>query len=98
MYNQIKRIIIGLTIGIIVGSIIGAVGYYGIIPREFREATAFTTIKICIGLIVLIADLFCIWGLVKQTIDRYIDKNGASATGTIESVRSIPHPGQFSED
>ncbi len=98
MYNQIKKIIIGITVGIIVGSIIGAVGYYGIIPRELREATTFATIKICIGLIILIVDLFCIWGLIKPVIDKHIYKNGKSVTGTIESVRKIPHPKHFSED
>lgn len=98
MYSQIKKIIIGITIGITVGSIIGAVGYYGIIPREFREATTFATIKICIGLIILIVDLFCIWGLIKPIIDKYIDENGESATGIIESVRTIPHPKHLSED
>lgn len=98
MYNQIKKIIIGITIGIIAGSIIGAMGYYGIIPREFRESTTYITIKICIGLIILIVDLFCIWGLVKPVIDKHIYKNGKSVTGTIESVRKIPHPKHFSED
>ncbi len=98
MYDHIKRIIIGITIGIIVGSLIGAMGYYGIIPREFRESTTYITIKICIGLIILIVDLFCIWGLVKPVIDKHIYKNGKSVTGTIESVRKIPHPKYFSED
>ena len=65
MYDHIKRIIIGITVGIIVGSLIGSMSYYGIIPREFRESTTYITIKICIGLIILIVDLFCIWGLVK---------------------------------
>ena len=98
MYNHIKKIIIGITIGIIAGSIIGAMGYYGIIPREFRESTTYITIKICIGLIILIVDLFCIWGLVKPVIDKHIYKNGESVTGIIESVRKIPHPKHFSED
>lgn len=71
-------------------------GYYGIIPREIRESTAYATVKICIGLIVLISDLFCIWGLIKPIIDRHIDKNGESVTGIIESVRTIPHPKYFS--
>lgn len=98
MYDHIKRIIIGITVGIIVGSLIGAMSYYGIIPREFRESTTYITIKICIGLIILIVDLFCIWGLVKPIIDKNIDKNGESVTGIIESVRKIPHPKHFSED
>ena len=98
MYDHIKRIIIGITVGIIVGSLIGSMSYYGIIPREFRESTTYITIKICIGLIILIVDLFCIWGLVKPVIDKHIYKNGESVTGIIESVRKIPHPKHFSED
>ena len=98
MYNHIKKIIIGITIGIIIGSIIGALGFYGIIPREFRESATYTTIKLCIGLIVLIVDLFCVWGIIKPIIEKHIDEDGESATGIIESVRTIPHPKHFSED
>lgn len=96
--NYFKTIIICMAVGIIVGSIIGAMGYYGIIPREFRESVTYTTIKICIGLIILIVDLLCVWGLIKPIIDKHIDKNGESATGIIESVREIPHSKHFSED
>ena len=95
MYNHIKRIIIGITIGIIVGSIIGALGFYGVIPREFRDSTTYATVKMCIGLIVLIVDLLCVWGRIKPIIDKHIDKNGKSATGTIESVRVISHPKHY---
>ena len=98
MYNHIKRIIIGITIGIIVGSIIGALGFYGVIPREFRDSTTYATVKMCIGLIVLIVDLLCVWGRIKPIIDKHIDKNGKSATGTIESVRVISHPKHFTDD
>lgn len=98
MYNHIKKIIIGITIGIIIGSIIGALGFYGIIPREFRESATYTTIKLCIGLIVLIVDLFCVWGIIKPITDKHIDKNGESEMGIIESVRTIPHPKHLSED
>lgn len=98
MSNHFKRIIIGITIGIIVGSIIGAMGYYGIIPRELRELTTYATIKICLGLIVFIVDLFCVWGLIKPIIDKRIDKNGETVTGTVESVQKIPHPKHLSED
>lgn len=96
--NHFKNIIIGMAIGAAIGSLIGAMGYYGIIPRELRELTTYATIKICIGLIILIVDLFCVWGLIKPIIGKHIDKNGESETGIIESVRTIPHPKHLSED
>lgn len=96
--SHFKKIIIGIGTGAVIGSLIGAMGYYGIIPREFRESVTYTTIQICIGLIVAIVDLLCIWGLVKQILDRYIDRHGESATGIIESLRELPHPDHFDDD
>lgn len=84
--------------GIAVGSVIGFLGLSGLISKPFFDFLSAAVIKLCIGIIVLIIDLLCIWGLFKPKLDRYIDKNGESVVGVIEDVREIPRPDQLNAD
>ena len=80
--------------GFIIGSLIGALGYFKIIPKEFAEMIPSTTI----GLIVLIIDLLFIWAWIYHFLRRYVNKYGISTTGTIKSVRELPHPKELNVD
>lgn len=93
--SRLKVIVIWIISGTVIGSIIGAMGTFEIIPKTLYESISNATIKICLGLIVLIIDLLCLWGLFKPSLDNYIDKNGKSAVGIITNLQEIPLPNQL---
>ena len=88
-----KVLYLYLIAGFIIGSLTGALGYFKIIPKEFAEMIPLTAI----GLIVLIIDLLFIWAWIYRFLRRYVNRNGISTTGTIKSVREIPHPKELNE-
>lgn len=93
-----KMIVKFIIAGAIIGSVIGVMGLVGIIPGDRLETVTEITIKICIGLIVLIIDLLFALGLCQPLIRRYIDKNGKQTNGLIEYVNELPRPDQFGLD
>ncbi len=93
-------IIIALWIlaGAMIGSMIGVLGLSGIIPGDKMMTVTSMTIKICIGLIVLIIDLLFIWGSCQPFLRKYIYDHGEATEGVIEYVREIPRPDQLGAD
>ncbi|MDE6664594.1 MAG: hypothetical protein K2K14_00140 [Ruminococcus sp.] len=84
--------------GIIVGSFIGALGYYRILPENVYNTLSSITIRVCIGLIVLIVDLLCAWGLIRPAINKYVDNHGDSTTGVIDNFVTLTKPDQLQAD
>ena len=91
-------LLIWIVSGAVVGSLIGALGVLRIIPKDTFESAVGITIRICIGLIVLILDVLCIWALVRPGLIGYIKQNGETTEGIIAYVHEIPRPDQIRED
>ena len=96
--NAFKMIVRFIIAGAVIGSVIGVVGLAGIIPGDKLETVTEITIKICIGLIVLIIDLLFAVGLCQPLIRRYIDRHGEQTNGVIEYINEIPRPDQLGLD
>lgn len=96
--KPIISILIWIVVGILVSSFIGALGYYRILPKSVYDTLSSVTIKICIGLIVLIVDLLCAWGVIRPIISKYIDDHGGSTTGVIDNVVTLTRPDQLRVD
>lgn len=96
--SPIKTTLIWILIGAAVGSLLGVAGLLGLISGDTLLKASSLTIKICIGLIVLIVDTLCITALIRQHIYRVIDKNGQTVTGRIETMRAISRPDQLAVD
>lgn len=71
--------------------------HFGIIPDQMREAVSSGIIKTCLGMIVLIVNLLCIWGLILSGLSRRIDRSGERTAAIIESVDVLPLPHQTDE-
>ena len=84
--------------GAVIGSLIGVMGLVGIIPGNELETVTEITIKICIGLIVLIIDLLFAFGLCQPLIRRFIDRHGEQTNGIIKYMNEIPRPDQLGLD
>ena len=96
--SGVKAILLWILIGAVIGSGIGVLGVTGVIPgRKMMQVTGWT-IRICLGLIVLLADVLCIWALIRRKILAAVEKNGMSAAGTVTAVREIPHPAHLNDD
>lgn len=96
--NTFKMIVKFIIAGAVIGSVIGVMGLAGMIPGNKLESVTEITIKICIGLIVLIIDLLFAFGLCQPLIRGYIDKHGEQTNGVIEYVKEIPRPDQIGLD
>jgi len=96
--NPFRMILIWIVFGAVIGSLIGALGVLRIIPKDTFESAVGITIRICIGLIVLILDLLCIWALLRPRLIGYIKQHGETAEGIIAYVHEIPRPDQLRED
>ena len=96
--NPIKIILMWIIIGILIGSLIGITGASGLIPNENYLSITSIVIELCVGAIVFLVDIFCIWALLRPTIIDYIDRNGESAIGKIKDIAVITHPNQLGED
>lgn len=92
--KSIISILIWIVAGILVSSFIAALVYYRIFPKSISSVT----IKACIGLIILIVDTFCAWGVIRPIISKYIDDHGSSTTGVIENVAVLTRPDQLRVD
>lgn len=96
--SPFKMIILWITIGAVIGSLIGILGLSGIIPADKMMSITSITIKVCIGLIVLIIDLLFAWGLCQPFLRKYISDHGEETVGLIEYIREIPRPDQLDVD
>lgn len=96
--KPIISILIWIVAGIFVGSFIGALGYYRILPKSVYDPLSSITVKVCIGLIVLIVDLLCACGIIRPMISKYIDEHGTSTTGVIKNVVTLTRPDQLRLD
>lgn len=96
--KPIISIILWIIGGMIIGSFIGLLGYYRVLPENVYDTLSNFTIRLCIGLIVLIVDLLCAWGLIRPIINKYIDNHGESTTGCIDNVVSLTKPDQLQLD
>ena len=92
--KSIISILIWIVAVILVCSFIAALVYYRIFPKSISSVT----IKACIGLIILIVDTFCAWGVIRPIISKYIDVHGSSTTGVIENVAVLTRPDQLRVD
>lgn len=96
--SPLKIILIWIITGMLIGTVIGIIGVLGNIPREkFLSATSIV-IRVCLGVIVLLIDLLCVWGTLRPFFIQYIDRNSEKVTGKIEDITVIPHPSQLGED
>jgi|GEM_PF-2810231 len=96
--KPLKELAIGILGGIAIAALICALIRSGLIAKESHEALIKTTVKVCIGLIVLIVDLLCAWGLLRPVLTAYIERNGVDSEGKIESVQTIAAPNRASAD
>jgi hypothetical protein len=96
--NYFKTILIWVVAGVMIGTLIGVIGASGLISKEHYFSATNIIIKLCIGAIVMIIDLFCIYALLRPTFSNYIDKNGEKTKGKIEDFTVISHPNQIGED
>lgn len=96
--NPFKSIILCIIGGITLGTLIGVLGSFKVISQECFNAVSTITIWICLGLIVLIIDLFCLHGLLRPLLNQYIDRKGVLGAGIIENVTKIPHPNHIGMD
>ena len=96
--NPLKMILLWILLGSVIGSLIGVLGLSGIIPGDIMMNIASITIKIGIGLIVLIIDILCILGLCQPFLRKYINIHGETTDGVIEYVKEIPRPDQLGID
>lgn len=87
MKNHFKITLIWIIAGLFIGSAIGIIG-----------VGTNTIIRLCFGGIVLLADILCIYGLLRPAILNSIDKNGEQVIGKIENITVMPRPDQISED
>lgn len=96
--KPLKELAIGILGGIAIAALICALIRSGLIAKESHEALIKTTVKVCIGLIVLIVDLLCAWGLLRPALTAYIERNGVDSEGKIESVQTIAAPNRAFAD
>lgn len=96
--KPIISIMLWIIGGMIIGSFIGALGYYRVLPENVYNTLSSFTIRLCIGLIVLIVDLLCAWGLIRPIVNKYIDNHGESTTGYIDNVVTLTKPDQLQAD
>jgi len=96
-----------ILIGALIGSCIGLWGVFSSLgeneeqllsERENVTNVVHIVIAVCIGLIVLMIDLLCIWGAIRPLFMRKIAQNGVLTTGTITEMRVIPHPSALNAD
>ena len=96
--KPVISIILWIIGGIFIGSFIGALGYYRVLPENVYNTLSSFTIRLCIGLIVLIVDLLCVWGLIRPIVNTYIDNHGESTIGFIDNVVTLTKPDQLQAD
>ena len=84
-------LLICMTVGFIIGNLTGILALLEIIPKEiFRNIP-----KACIGLMVLIVDTLCIWGIINRRIYNTVDTMGESVVGTVTGLIMIPNKKQL---
>lgn len=96
--NSLKILVLWILAGAVIGLLTGALALAGVISGDIMMNVMSVTLKVCIGLIVLIIDLLFIWGLCQPFLLKYIDNNGETTVGVIEYVRKIPRPNQLGVD
>lgn len=96
--KPIRVILLWILSGILIGTIIGMIGVFGHIPKDKFLSFTSIVIRLCLGVIVLLADSLCIWALLRPIFIRRIDRNGEKTIGRIEDITVIPRPDQIAED
>ena len=92
--DPFKFVVIFIAAGALVGVLTGVFCVAGDIPEEAFFAVINASLKICIGLMVLIVDLLCVWALLRPFIYNHIDRTGGTTYGKIEDVTVFPYPNQ----
>lgn len=96
--HPFRFLLLCIIIGAAVGSLIGAAGLMGVIPKGIFLSVAGAVIKLCFGLIVLMIDVLCIFGLMRPIAFQRIDREGRRTAGIIKEVTVTPLPSELGED
>ncbi len=95
--GHFKIILTGIVVGVFIGCMVGVLGLMKVIPlNDYLFATELI-IKGSIGLIVLMIDALCVFGLIRPRMTEKIMRNGVRVMGRIEESGMISHPKHISD-
>ncbi|MBR1384508.1 MAG: hypothetical protein IJ555_11980 [Ruminococcus sp.] len=96
--HPFRFLLLCILIGALVGSLIGAAGLMGLVPKDIFLSVSGAVIKICFGLIVLMVDVLCAFGLLRPLVSQRIDREGKRTAGIINDVTINTLPSELGED
>ena len=97
--NPFKFLLICIAAGIAVGSVIGVLGLLNVFSQESYMFTVKLLIKLCLGVIVGLVDVLCMWGLIiRPLIDERIKNKGIKTKAIIENITALPRPDKYGLD